>query len=86
MSFVSLWNGPPGHVNRFRGIAVSPKGIGQSRKPIDGESLGGEQDHGSLDDDKLFGPGDDAERNDERSRSCRRMAHAEQSHERARSR
>jgi hypothetical protein len=33
-----------------------------------------------------LGLGDDAEGNDERCRSCRRMAHAEQSHERPRSR
>ena len=84
MSFVRPWSCPSGDVNGFCGIAVPPKGIGHSRKPIDGESLCRKQDHRDFNDDEFFGLGDDAERNDEGRGSRRRMAYPEQSHQRAR--
>ena len=65
---------------------ISPKRIGYTGEPIDCECLHRKQDHCDLDDDEFFGVGDDAERNDESRRSCRRMAYSEQSHECTRSR
>ena len=49
----------------FRGIVLSPQGIGHPRKAIDCESLCRKQDHSDFNDDEFSGPGDDAERNDE---------------------
>ena len=68
------------------GLALSPNRVGYSSKPIDCEGLHRKQDHGDLDDDKLFGLRDDAERNDESRRSGGRMTYPQESHECAGSR
>ena len=58
---------------RFR----SPDRIVNPRDPIDDEGLCGKQDHGDLDDDKLFRLKDDPESHDERRCACGRMTHSE---------
>src|ERR1035438_7472032 len=64
-----------------RRLSLSPGRVGYSSEPIDGECLDRKQDHCDLDNDKLFGLRDDAERNDESRCSRRRMTYSEQSHE-----
>jgi len=59
---------------------IPPKWIRYSGEPIDSQSLRREKKNRGLDDDEFFGLTNDAERNDESSRSRRRMAHPEQSH------
>ena len=59
------------------GLAFPPKRIRYSSEPIDGESLRRKQDHCDLDDDQFPGLRDDAERNNEGGRPCRRMAYPE---------
>ena len=81
-----LQNPTPNHGSGFRGIVLSPQGIGHPRKPIDCESLCRKQDHCDFNDDELFGLGDDAERNDEGRSPSGWMAYPEQRHERTSSR
>jgi hypothetical protein len=58
---------------RFWWLVVPPKGIRQPRKPIDCKSLRCKKYNCNLDNDEFFRLGDDAKRNDESRRSCRRM-------------
>src|SRR5208283_5953154 len=85
-SFVMLQNPTPNQGSGFRGIVLSPQGIGHPRKAINCESLRRQQDHRDLNDDEFFGLGDDAERHDESGSSGRWMAYPEQRHERSGSR
>ena len=67
-------------------LLPSPNGVGDSSKPINCESLYCKQNHGDLDNDKLLGLRDDAERNDESRRPRGRMTYPQQCHKRASSR
>ena len=68
------------------GLVLAPNGVGYAGKPIDCESLDRKQNHGDLDDNKLLGLRNDAERNDESRRSRWWMTYPQQRHERASSR
>src|SRR5450631_168060 len=67
-------------------LLLAPNGIGYTSNPIDCESLHRKQDYGDLDNDKLLGLRDDAERTDESRGPRRRMTYPQQRHERASSR
>ena len=67
------------------GLVIPPKWIRDPGEPIDSQGLRRKQENCYLDDDEFFWLRDDAERNDESGRPSRRMAYAEQDHERARS-
>src|SRR5579863_5186005 len=68
------------------GLVLAPNGVGYAGKPIDCKSLHRKQNHSDLDDNKLLGLRNDAERNDESRRSRGWMTYPQKGHERASSR
>jgi hypothetical protein len=72
--------GPPHARRRLKGcswgLAIPPKWVRSSGEPIDSQSLRRKQNNCCLDNDEIFGLRDDAERNNESSRTRRRTAYS----------